>query len=525
MFESVTRILLILGLSLVLLLLFRLLNSTTDEFFSPGLELFSLHLGLPPRFAGVVSTIITYYITCHVLSHSNNILYNLCNSFLKTLLALGNGAPDVAATMNAMLQDEKNGYLLAMGELTGTTMFVSAVILGFIVRLGSGSAGTLGINEKEKEESNRMIGVPCKGPFLRDIAVLCLVTVVSMSYFHQGVIDYVFVHSMLGIYVVYVLLVLGADAYHIFYHLPRLAKKDEDETEDSSEEQILSVEYGKWKSEQSNGGTAIYHVKSNAENVQADECTPLTHLSSRSDETRTRKHRHKPHNHTLGDTMIEAISNYSCHENYNTSSGECGEEDNKAEQTAPTQSFDSKHIPPSSNLTGWGPKSADGTEALVTFHPHHAIHPHHDKSQVLFRRASSDNTGVVRTFSHEESWESTDHKQVTSATQQHDDMNNNAAVCIDQRSDSQNIITRPSSWREAWHSNVREWNNHWIDFFRDIYQNREISNLEVILLSVELPFTIVRKVRIDAAVHETHIFYLSYQHARMCIVAYQSSSV
>jgi sodium/potassium/calcium exchanger 6 len=41
-------------------------------------------------------------------------------------LALGNGAPDVAATMNAMLQDEKNGYLLAMGELTGTTMFVSA---------------------------------------------------------------------------------------------------------------------------------------------------------------------------------------------------------------------------------------------------------------------------------------------------------------------------------------------------------------------------------------------------------------
>jgi sodium/potassium/calcium exchanger 6 len=53
--QSLSRILLIVGLSLVLLLLFRLLNSTTDEFFSPGLELFSLHLGLPPRFAGVVS--------------------------------------------------------------------------------------------------------------------------------------------------------------------------------------------------------------------------------------------------------------------------------------------------------------------------------------------------------------------------------------------------------------------------------------------------------------------------------------
>lgn len=50
----ISKIILIFGLSLVLLMLFRLLNSTTDEFFSPGLELFSLHLGLPPRFAGVV---------------------------------------------------------------------------------------------------------------------------------------------------------------------------------------------------------------------------------------------------------------------------------------------------------------------------------------------------------------------------------------------------------------------------------------------------------------------------------------
>lgn len=58
LYHSISRILLLIGLSLVLLLLFRLLNSTTDEFFSPGLELFSLHLGLPPRFAGVVSIVV-----------------------------------------------------------------------------------------------------------------------------------------------------------------------------------------------------------------------------------------------------------------------------------------------------------------------------------------------------------------------------------------------------------------------------------------------------------------------------------
>ena len=44
---------LLIFLAFFLLLLFRLLSSTTDEFFSPGLELFSLKLGLPPRFAGV----------------------------------------------------------------------------------------------------------------------------------------------------------------------------------------------------------------------------------------------------------------------------------------------------------------------------------------------------------------------------------------------------------------------------------------------------------------------------------------
>ena len=396
--------------------------------------------------------------------------------------------------MNAMLQDEKNGYLLAMGELTGTTMFVSAVILGFIVRLG-------GSSNKENGEGNKINGVPCKGPFLRDIAVLCLVTVVSMSYFHQGVIDYVFVHSMLGIYVVYVLLVLGADAYHIFYHLPSLTKENDgceqsgDTAKHDDHEQVISVEYGKWKREQpSNGNVNQSATTINTTIVElVDECTPLTHLSSRSDESRSRKHRPKPHSHTFGDTMIEAISNYSCHEQNDHSSDECSEDETKTE-LAPLQHSNKNNLP-TSRLTGWGPKSADGTEAIVTFHPHHAIHPHHDK-KVIFRRASSSNSAVVRTsLSHEESWESLDKKPAAVSTQQQN-IDENAAVCIDQRSDTETVISRPSSWNEAWHSNAREWNEHWIDFFRDIYHNPENTELEVIVLTVELPFTILRKVRV-----------------------------
>lgn len=53
--------------------------------------------------------------------------------------------------------------------------------------------------------------------------------------------------------------------------------------------------------------------------------------------------------------------------------------------------------------------------------------------------------------------------------------------------------SRPNSWKEAWSSNIQEFTDHWHDFFTDIYKNEENSVLDVILLSVELPFTIVRK--------------------------------
>jgi len=81
-------------LLLGLAVLFRLLGSTAEDYFSPSLEMFSLKLGLPPRFAGV------------------------------TLLALGNGAADVSATMNAISSDPENGYKMSLGALSGAAMFI-----------------------------------------------------------------------------------------------------------------------------------------------------------------------------------------------------------------------------------------------------------------------------------------------------------------------------------------------------------------------------------------------------------------
>ena len=340
----------------------------------------------------------------------------------------------MASTANAMLNDQKHGYLLALGELTGTTMFVSAVILGFVIHLGSTNNchGTGDIDGKSKKA---VTGVPFKAPFLRDIAVLCLITVISMSYFHRGVIDYTFVHAMMGVYVAYVLLVLGADAYHILYHLPNLTRDNGLDT-DKETEQFISVEYG-------TNTDSSKALKSDPANDQdADEITKLVHLSSRSDGSRSRKHRHN-----MGDTMIEALSNYSCQEKEQVDY----EKHNKQHEELPSARSLSpvNNHSPISKASGWGPTSPDGTEALVTFHPHHAIHPHHGDT-VIFRRACSKDGTVTRA----ESGESTGEKEI-----------NDAAASISgpkDDTDAEIVITRPANWNDAWRKNVQEWNDHWV---------------------------------------------------------------
>ncbi len=119
-------------LLLGLTILFRLLGTTAEEYFSPSLEMFSLKLGLPPRFAGV------------------------------TLLALGNGAADVSATINAIVSDPENGYLMSLGALTGAAMFITTCIAGAVIVVND--------------------GLVCRGALVRDVAMLGItVTVVGLE--------------------------------------------------------------------------------------------------------------------------------------------------------------------------------------------------------------------------------------------------------------------------------------------------------------------------------------------------------
>ena len=468
---------------LILTLFFRLLSSTTDEFFSPGLELFSLKLGLPPRFAGV------------------------------TLLALGNGAPDVAATMNAILGDERKGYEMALGELTGVCMFVTTIILGVIVSIsGSGTVPDVGDKNRRKSAAKFAgeVGVPCQGPLLRDVAVLIFVCVVSMSYLKRGIVDYSFVYTLLGIYGAYVLLVLGADAYHIFYHLP-LVKA----TSGTSLNDLLFEE-------EEEG------VKDEEKKTGVNEQTSLI-----SKEIQLRRRRsHSPilpiHTHSIGDTIIESMSNYSCRHTANQESKSLGIDTTGNSHDLQDTEVSPNNISPSNGIfktrtsSGWAPIEEDGTEPLVIFHPHHAVHPHHKSNGPLFVRSRSTDSATNKANRRQFSWNQDDSEMDGDEKIRHSSFNldtvplsiqqDGGAVSIekgmhltpgsamtDNDSVEQQIeVThkKPADWNEALSENIEEFKDHWHDFYTDIYRNEENSLLDVVFLSVELPFTILRKVSV-----------------------------
>ena len=117
--------------------MFLVLGTTADNFFCPALASLSNMIGLTPRVAGV------------------------------TLLALGNGAPDVFSIYASTKAGE---YGIAVGEVTGAANFVCTGVIGIccIIHVNNGHDG-----------------LKARGMFLRDVFML----VVSTSYLLFILID------------------------------------------------------------------------------------------------------------------------------------------------------------------------------------------------------------------------------------------------------------------------------------------------------------------------------------------------
>ena len=151
-------------LLLYLAVQFSVLGSTAEDYFSPSLEMFSTRLSLPPRFAGV------------------------------TLLALGNGAPDVSSTISA-INASGEGYKLSLGALTGAGMFVTCAVSSIVILISS--------------------GVKCRGALVRDVlSLLSSLLLVSFGIGARGVVDRAIVAAFVAFYAAFILVVLAADVYH-----------------------------------------------------------------------------------------------------------------------------------------------------------------------------------------------------------------------------------------------------------------------------------------------------------------------
>jgi sodium/potassium/calcium exchanger 6 len=238
-------------LLLYLLLLFRLLATTADNYFSPSLETFSFELGLPPRFAGA------------------------------TLLALGNGSPDLGSTVNAILLwnekqiDNNNddlatvstvamgvsggdkiimttqGWIMSVGNLIGGGMFVGTIVCGLLV--------------------NECSGIQCRAAFLRDVSMYALSVGYVWHLLEAGSVSSVDAWILLGLYVLYVAIVFCADIFHKKVTVERINREAKERRRSIRAEKALRLSqlYDKMKVEMMEDSNNIL------EENGVDELTPL----------------------------------------------------------------------------------------------------------------------------------------------------------------------------------------------------------------------------------------------------------
>lgn len=410
--SAVTYSLLISPLVLLwLVTLFRVLGSTAEDFFSPALEMLSIKLGLPPRFAGV------------------------------SLLALGNGAADVSSTMSAIASDPNHGYLLSLGALTGSGMFISTVVAGIVIVVADGQ-------------------IPCRGALVRD--VLVFMTAVSLIWvsFALGSIGPVQIYSWIALYLSFLIVVLTADIYHrkvvlpqlealrqqklkkqqlLQQHIPPIIPQNFSEEPKENTEMELALMDGK----RQDNLIKIHSVSNLAEVIEEE--VPILRYSR------------------FG-RILETLSNY----NY-------------------------KKDMLSSDDQGWGMDTKSSRPVL--FHAKYGLVKQHGSSESEEFEGMNNAISLSKSSSHE----------ITSTIsyQPMSDMDNNFQVeyttdtyAEEDEGDIHQGGTYAQSWYQAWEDGNKEFITHWYQFWEDIYWNDENSIIDKILLTCEMPFTILRQLTV-----------------------------
>jgi hypothetical protein len=147
-------------LALWLLYLISLLATTADYFFVPPLNLLAQKLRLSPSVAGI------------------------------TLLAIGNGAPDVFTAYAAL--DKADDLSLELSALLGASIFILTVVLGSVILVAEVSSSTIRRTD-----------------FVRDLSAYVVVVGIVIAISLDGKIHVYESVAFLAAYIAYIALVVG----------------------------------------------------------------------------------------------------------------------------------------------------------------------------------------------------------------------------------------------------------------------------------------------------------------------------
>ena len=422
-------------LTIWLVLLFRMLGSTAEDFFSPSLEMFSMKMGLPPRFAGV------------------------------TLLALGNGAADVSATISAIAQNPQEGYQMSLGALTGAGMFVGTVVAGVVIVIAD--------------------GVKCRGALVRDLFMFIVTLISVYVFFDRGEIGVAAINCFFWLYLSFVMVVLVADIYHRTMVLPRIRQEESEErlaaethSTVTTNNMLTVQEQGACNDEfRLNNSTKIPSPTSGIELASArtgstpfhtplssmeenegfeDNDAPTSPLQPGIDnDTSSKSSKRKGVRKMVRrgiDRVMVAISNY-------------GPEEGKSNIN---QSY-----------YGW----TGGLEVNSEKNDEHV--KLHGTTGILAKRGSMDDTNEVEEAAEPDFGPATSYRAIMEGVDN---------MCTINGSLSSGMGT---SWGQAYAVSKVELMNHFAEYNRDIWENEENNAFDKFFLAFELPFTALRKVSYD----------------------------
>ncbi|ODV97002.1 hypothetical protein PACTADRAFT_32501 [Pachysolen tannophilus NRRL Y-2460] len=159
------HILILCGMGFLLLYIFISLGLTSSEFLCPNLSTISYYFNIPDNLSGL------------------------------TLLAFGNGSPDILATYNSFASD--NGSL-AIGELVGSAFLITSIVIGTMAIVSPFEI----CNNETNQGQDKLV-------YIRDLIFFIISIILVIVFLSDSKLNFIECLTMVLLYIIYVLIIIS----------------------------------------------------------------------------------------------------------------------------------------------------------------------------------------------------------------------------------------------------------------------------------------------------------------------------